>query len=429
MLDRIHLFVPFKLEHITLLGVDGRADPVHLVDIESLGIPLQAQITVDEEGNKHADYLRHAWESLGTGFTPMAMKVFHESMGKRLMPGVELKASPAKLMQGHNVFGSTCIEKGALTMLKWLAGTYPKLFEMLAVDCCEVYDIDCTYSSRLPDERTARQAIQAIRGVSNGQMKGRGDDYETTAYFGAKDSRLRRLKIYLKHPEFMKQLDDAKKAGRGDLSAARTVKVLSNPDLQAWSENLLRLEVTVAKRWFNRRGISNLLNDLIRHQQVLSEQGICFIQWCWEQVTKDLFAAFEGIQMRVINDEKVLAALLEKHTKQGKGRYTKEKMVGGIAVPPIFVPGKTSDAYARSLFRTYRSLKDYGWEETLDSMNRASFYNHIRDICECGISKAALQKLKVSDQQNNIVPILRFVQVDFNAQRPGWYVEPTVEAA
>lgn len=410
MLDRIHLFVPFRNEHITLLGVEGRSEPVHRVDIESLGVPLQAQITVDENGGKHAEYLRHAWESLGTGFTPMAMKVFHESMGKRLMPGVELKASPAKLLQGHNVFGPTSIASGSEVMLKWLAGTYPKLFEMLAVDCCEVYDIDCTYSSRLPDERTARQAIQAIRGVSNGQMKGRGDDYETTAYFGAKDSRLRRLKVYLKHPEFMRQLEEAKRAGRADLSAARTVKVLSNPALQDWAENLLRLEVTVAKRWLNRRGISNQLNDLIRHQEKLAEQGVCFIQWCWEQVTKDLFAAFEGIQMRVIDDEKVLAALIERHTKYSKS-------------------GKPSDAYARNLFRTYRSIKDYGWEETKDSMNTKSFYNHVNDICECGLSKAALQKLKQADQVNNVVPLLRFVQVDFSAQRPDWYVEPTVEAA
>ncbi|ENG6048602.1 hypothetical protein ABUV12_006553 [Pseudomonas aeruginosa] len=28
-----------------------------------------------------------------------------------------------------------------------------------------------------------------------------------------------------------------------------------------------------------------------------------------------------------------------------------------------------------------------------------------------------------------VVPLLRFVQVDFSAQRPDWYVEPTVEAA
>ena len=45
MLDKLHLFVPFRLEHIELLGVEGRADPVHVVDLESLGVPLQGQIS------------------------------------------------------------------------------------------------------------------------------------------------------------------------------------------------------------------------------------------------------------------------------------------------------------------------------------------------------------------------------------------------
>ncbi|AVK18198.1 hypothetical protein CSB90_3522 [Pseudomonas aeruginosa] len=45
MLDKLHLFVPFRLEHIQLLGVEGRADPVHVVDLESLGVPLQGQIS------------------------------------------------------------------------------------------------------------------------------------------------------------------------------------------------------------------------------------------------------------------------------------------------------------------------------------------------------------------------------------------------
>ncbi|WP_240441066.1 phage/plasmid replication protein, II/X family, partial [Pseudomonas aeruginosa] len=53
----------------------------------------------------------------------------------------------------------------------------------------------------------------------------------------------------------------------------------------------------------------------------------------------------------------------------------------------------------------------------------------IKEICEAGLSKAALQKLHEADRANNVVPLLRFVQVDFSAQRPDWYVEPTVEAA
>ncbi|MFL4063155.1 phage/plasmid replication protein, II/X family, partial [Pseudomonas aeruginosa] len=140
--------------------------------------------------------------------------------------------------------------------------------------------------------------------------------------------------------------------------------------------------------------------------------GRCLIQECWQAVTADLFAAFEGIQMRVIDDEKVLAALLEKHTKEGKGKWTKAKVdpSTGVTIPPVFVPGKPNDSYALNLFRTYRSLKDYGWEETMASMARRTFYDHIRDICAAGLSKAALQKLHEADRANNVVPLLRFVQ-------------------
>ena len=409
MLDKIHLFVPFKLEHIQLLGVDGRSEPVHHVDLESLGIPLQGQITRGDDGALQADYLRHAWESLSTGFTPLAFKVFHESLGKRLMPGIEIKASPAKLLQGHNVFGPVCIEKGALVMLKWVAGTYPTLFAMLDVKSAQVYALDCTYSARMPNERTAQQVIDALRGTSNGHTKSRGDNYQTTAYWGAKESRLKRLKAYLKHPEFLRQLEDAKRAGRGDLSAARTMKVLSNPLLQEHAKDLLRFEATVMHRWLERSGVSSRLVDLIAHQQQLQREGRCFIQECWQAVTAPIFAAFEGMTMKQIDDEKVLAALTEHHMKYDR-------------------KGQPNDSHARNLFRTYRSIKDYGWDETMQSMSRATFYRHVTEICEAGLSKAALQKLHEVDK-GNVVPLLRFVQVDFSAQRPDWYVEPTVEAA
>ncbi|POO76487.1 replication initiation protein, partial [Bacillus sp. MBGLi97] len=61
MLDKLHLFIPFAIEHIQLLGVDGAADPVHMVDLEALGVPLQGQISRGEDGQLQADYLRHTW--------------------------------------------------------------------------------------------------------------------------------------------------------------------------------------------------------------------------------------------------------------------------------------------------------------------------------------------------------------------------------
>lgn len=420
MLDKIHLFVPFRVDAIAT-STGKRGNELLVVDLEALGVPLRAtSVLSDGKGGYQVEDISHAWESLSTGFTPLAFKVFHQSLGKRIQPGVELKASPAKLLQGHNVFGPTSIRKGGEVMLKWLAGSYPKLWALLDWQAAEVYGIDCTYSARLPDQRTALQLVQALRGVSNGQTRNRGDDYETTAYWGSKETRLRKLKAYLKGPEFRRQLDEAIKAARAygganfvpsqAFAAHRLLAVLQNPALQEWAENLLRLEATVMHRWLERRNIPTNLWALCDYQERLEEQGSCFIQWCWEQVTKELFAAFEGISMRVINDEKVLAALKARWTKFGKN-------------------GKANETVALNLFRTYRSIKDYGWQETMDSMSRATFYRHVDQICECGLSKAALQKLKIDDQKNNVVPILRFLQVDFSAQRPGWYVEPLVEAA
>ena len=420
MLDKIHLFVPFRVDAIAT-STGKRGNELLVVDLEALGVPLRAtSVLADGKGGYQVEDISHAWESLSTGFTPLAFKVFHQSLGKRVQPGVELKASPAKLLQGHNVFGPTSIRKGGEVMLKWLAGSYPKLWALLDWQAAEVYGIDCTYSARLPDERTARQLIQALRGVSNGQTRNRSDDYETTAYWGSKETRLRKLKAYLKGPEFRRQLDEANKAARAygganfvpsqAFAAHRLLAVLQNPALQEWAENLLRLEATVMHRWLERRNIPTNLWALCDYQERLEEQGSCFIQWCWEQVTKELFAAFEGISMRVINDEKVLAALKARWTKFGKN-------------------GNANETVALNLFRTYRSIKDYGWQETMDSMSRRTFYDHVGKICECGLSKAALQKLKMDDQKNNVVPILRFLQVDFSAQRPGWYVEPSVEAA
>ena len=420
MLDKIHLFVPFKAQAIAT-STGKRGNELLIVDLEELGVPLRAtSVLADGKGGYEVEDISHAWESLSTGFTPLAFKVFHQSLGKRIQPGVELKASPAKLLQGHNVFGPTSIRKGGEVMLKWLAGSYPKLWALLDWQAAEVYGIDCTYSARLPDQRTALQLVQALRGVSNGQTRNRGDDYETTAYWGSKETRLRKLKAYLKGPEFRRQLDDAIKAARAygganfvpsqAFAAHRLLTVLQNPALQEWAENLLRLEATVMHRWLERRNIPTNLWALCDYQERLEEQGSCFIQWCWEQVTKELFAAFEGISMRVINDEKVLAALKARWTKFGKN-------------------GKANETVALNLFRTYRSIKDYGWQETMDSMSRATFYRHVDQICECGLSKAALQKLKMDDQKNNVVPILRFLQVDFSCQRPSWYVEPSVEAA
>ncbi|WP_347507519.1 phage/plasmid replication protein, II/X family [Pseudomonas anguilliseptica] len=432
--------------------------------LPDLGITLRAAggVTRRDDGGFDVEDLSHAWESLPSSYTPLAFKVFHQSLGKRLMPGVELKASPAKLLQGHNVFGPTSIRLGAEVMIKWLAGSYPLLWARLDFRAIECYALDCTYSARMPNEQTALQVIQFMRGVSNGQTRNRGDDYQTTAYWGSKETRLRKIKAYLKGPEFLLELDRVLKASRGAsgdperrhdldnahvrefklsrrdarmpmpiLSASRTLKVLQDERLQEFARLLLRLEATVMHRWLERRNIPTNLWALCDYQEGLQTEGRCFIQECFKASTAELFAAFEGMTMKRIDDDKVLAALIEKFTKEGKGRWTKAKAdhVTGAIIPRVFIPGKSSDSYARSLFRTYRSIKDYGWEETMASMPRSSFYDHTGDLQVAGISKAMLQNLAEYDNTRNVVPVLQLINIDFSSQRPDWYVEPSVEAA
>jgi II/X family phage/plasmid replication protein len=45
-------------------------------------------------------------------------------------------------------------------------------------------------------------------------------------------------------------------------------------------------------------------------------------------------------------------------------------------------------------------------------------------ICECGVSRAALQNMNGLDNGAKIIPFVRFIEVDFGAQFPDWYVPP-----
>ncbi|MFX6134389.1 phage/plasmid replication protein, II/X family, partial [Acinetobacter baumannii] len=87
---------------------------------------------------------------------------FHEG---RTYPYVELKASPAKILQGHNVYGTDWIEQGALEMLGYLAESHPTLYGMLAIGETEVKQLDSTYSARLRDDNQVADAIDFLRNV------------------------------------------------------------------------------------------------------------------------------------------------------------------------------------------------------------------------------------------------------------------------
>ena len=101
MLDHLCINAPFESSFYSV-DAEGRYFFID-VDPHSLEIPLASRsVYKDEDGEIHNSALFHPFESVPTHYTAMAMKVFFDSSYE---PYVQIKASPAKLLQGHNVFG------------------------------------------------------------------------------------------------------------------------------------------------------------------------------------------------------------------------------------------------------------------------------------------------------------------------------------
>lgn len=397
MLDHLRLAIPFDA---SLVSTVSDTHALVGVDLHDLGINLAARsVERMPDGKLSAQMLFHPYESLPTSFTGMAVKVFTDG---DYWPFVEIKASPAKIMQGHNVFGSDSIELGAFEMLGFLAEAYPALFGMLYVPHTEVRHLDITYSARLPDEKLVPQVISFLSNVSSGQTKPTADKkFQTTAYWGGVHSRLVQTKCYGKLVEFLSQLEDYKKlAKRGDAVAQRVVAVMSDPRLIDWTRALLRLEVRLKHRKLERLGVPTKLFDLIAYQRANPD----FLQCLWANATKPIFDALEGQTMKLLDDDSVyerLCTTFQKVTPSGRVSLTK----------------------ARNMFGFYCALREHGCQTMKTRYSETQYYDLIADLISAGFSKAYLQNLH-TDNKSNVVPMIRFLQVDFSAQRPDWYSEP-----
>jgi len=81
-------------------GYPARWPSFHLVE---LGVPLEQSV------NRYGQVFRtrHPWESIPSSYESMAFKIFDNRYDGLDQFYIEIQASPAKLMQGHNIFGSS----------------------------------------------------------------------------------------------------------------------------------------------------------------------------------------------------------------------------------------------------------------------------------------------------------------------------------
>lgn len=413
MIDMLKISVPFKRDFLLNTEQNSASECVSYVDIKECsrrGIGLEAKV-VHFTGDSALDELevadlRHPYQSLPTSFTGMAFKIFQ---GTKLRDAcVELKASPAKILQGHNVYGSTNIICGAMEMLMALCNSYPDFYEMLDVNNSILDAIDCTYSAKAKTELQAKQVINQLKSVSNKQMRASvRNEHETTCYF-SRGSRHVDRKVYLKGFEFNRQLNNLRALQeKGDKSNDRVIDVMSDPKLINFARNLIRFEASAKRRYLDEFNVPKNLFDACKFQHEYEKDGNCLIADIWKKAFTPLMEALEGQKMNIFNDEKV---------------HNELKIAFGKITPK----GNVSYAKADRLFRFYRSLVADGYQAVFDSFsksNKKSFYNQLNPLLEVGFSKAQLQQLQ-GNGQDNVVPLLQVIEIDFSQQRPSDWVEP-----
>ncbi|MBY7839633.1 phage/plasmid replication protein, II/X family [Vibrio fluvialis] len=411
MIDMLKISVPFKCDFLLNSTQNASGETVSYVDIKECsrrGIGLEAKV-VHFTGDSALDELevadlRHPYQSLPTSFTGMAFKIFQ---GTALRDAcVELKASPAKILQGHNVYGSTRIITGAYEMLMALYNSYPSFSDMLDFQAATLDAIDCTFSARAKNELQAKQVINQLKSVANKQMRASvRNEHETTCYF-SRGSRHIDRKVYLKGCEFNRQLNQLRSLqDKGDHSYDRVIDVMSDPSLINYARNLIRFEAGAKRRYLDDMGVPKNLFDACKFQFEYEKNGSCLIADIWRKAFAPLMEALEGQKMNIFNDEQVhnrLKTMYGKVTPKGNVTYSK----------------------ADRVFRFYRSLVSDGYLAVKESFSAPrTFYDNLNLLLEAGFSKAQLQNLQ-GNGKDNVIPLLQVIEIDFSQQRPVGYVEP-----
>lgn len=397
MLDHLCINAPFESSFFSV-DADGRYFFID-IDLHSIEIPLASRsVHKNDDGSISASSLFHPFESVPTHFTGMALKVFFDSTYE---PYVQIKASPAKLLQGHNVFGLDDIEMGAMEMIGYLQMAYPVLAKMLDWKGAWISHIDVTYSARLKDQTTAKKVLDFLGNVSSGQTRLSNKRFDSSVYWGGQQSRLVNHKCYMKHDEFIAQFEEYKLlAKKNDKAAMRVVDVMSDSRLINWTVGLLRFESRLKKRWLERNGVPTNLFELIKYQRKNPE----LLQSLWTKATSSIFESLRGQTVKMINDESVLEA---------------------ISSSPVVVTnsGKVSQTRIRNIYATYCLVREHGLAKLSEMLPRPTFYRHLSELCECGFSKAYLQNLH-DGKAKNVIPFMKLVEIDFNQQLPDWYESP-----
>lgn len=376
MIDFLRLSLPLN-DDVLNVHEDG-VRTINYKKLAELGVRLVGDCEL-VNGTWETTELKHPFESIPSSHSGMAFKIYQGN--EKTWPHIELKASPAKLAQGHNVYGSDDFGYALHTMLGLFAVTHPELYGYVMHDCIELRQIDVTYSAQLRNQMEVSAVLEHLYGVGHRHTKANnGSKYTGTVYFGSKNSQYKLLKLYDKLLEVQNDIKTHERAGK-------CVKHLKEA-LKA-AERLLRAEASIRKRviasHFGTLEVFKIL-PMLRDDPTRLHK-------LWSISWSDVFEALKGDEVTMKDDAKLLEKLLDLDITEGR---------------------------AKAAYRFYLSIKTDGYEFTKQTTSNSTFHRNKGYLMEAGISHARLQ----SNAKSNVIPMVRICDLSFKEQAPEGYELP-----
>ncbi|EMC1591035.1 phage/plasmid replication protein, II/X family [Acinetobacter baumannii] len=393
MLDFLRLAIPIIPTYVRSL------DNHHWFngDIRDYGIPAATRhVSKTDDGQTITGELYHPYESLPSDYTDMAVKFYTNTMNTP--PYVEIKASPLKLLQGHNVYGFESIELGSDHMLGMLLEAFPQLAPILDLPNTEVLHLDTTYLFRLPHQNMVQPTLDYMANLASGHRKAREVKYDNYITWG-NDSASVRPKAYGKFEEVKSQLNKIQKKADKGCMRSKSLVIAMNGALP-FANAVLRLEARICKTYLTKNGYPSNLFQLIKLQH---EQPELLLR-LWHVAFDPILKTMEGEYMNFASDDELEALLKSKlvtYTKKGNPSYTK----------------------AYNAFDFYRSLRIDGYKKVKSRHLESRFYKRERELISCGISRSHLQNLH-KNPNGKVIPFVRLFELKMADQLPPDYVQP-----
>ncbi|HFX6249147.1 TPA: phage/plasmid replication protein, II/X family [Acinetobacter baumannii] len=393
MLDFLRLAIPIIPTYVRSL------DNHHWFngDIRDYGIPAATRhVSKTDDGQTITGDLYHPYESLPSDYTDMAVKFYTNTMNTP--PYVEIKASPLKLLQGHNVYGFESIELGSDHMLGMLLEAFPQLAPILDLPNTEVLHLDTTYLFRLPHQNMVQPTLDYMANLASGHRKAREVKYDNYITWG-NDGASVRPKAYGKFEEVKSQLNKIQKKADKGCMRSKSLVIAMNSALQ-FANAILRLEARICKTYLTKNGYPSNLFQLIKLQH---EQPELLLR-LWHVAFDPILKTMEGKYMNFASDDELLSVLMSHlvtYTKKGNPSYTK----------------------AYNALDFYRSLRTDGWVKVKSRHLENRFHVRVRQLLDCGISKSHLQNLH-KNPNGKVIPFVRLFELKMADQLPPDYVQP-----